>query len=137
MLRSAAQSTLAGRLSFTLLICASFTGTLLLSDQVSCSVGWTGNTAFKPYNERWKRVRRWYQKAFVVRSAARSYHSIQHREARKLLCDFAQDPGVSDFALKLKRQVQSIVVVTLAQMLSQLHSSNRFRSRIRTHCLLS
>ncbi|KAI0712881.1 cytochrome P450 monooxygenase [Fomitopsis betulina] len=57
-------------------------------------VGWTGNTAFKPYNERWKRVRRWYQKAFVVRSAARSYHSIQHREARKLLCDFAQDPGV-------------------------------------------
>ncbi|KZT69378.1 cytochrome P450 [Daedalea quercina L-15889] len=71
-------------------------------------VGWTGNVALAPYGETWRRWRKWFQKGFIARTAANSYHPIQCREVRRLLYDLLQKPD--DFVFALKRYTAAIVL---------------------------
>ncbi|EPT05741.1 hypothetical protein FOMPIDRAFT_1027275 [Fomitopsis schrenkii] len=71
-------------------------------------VQWTGNLGFAPYNDRWKRLRGWFQRGFIARSAQDSYRPIQRREVRRLLSDLAQHP--QDFRFSLKRYMAAIML---------------------------
>ncbi|KAH9917066.1 cytochrome P450 [Fomitopsis serialis] len=71
-------------------------------------VGWTGNLGFVQYNETWRRMRKWYQRAFIARSSADSYHPAQYRQVRRLLVDLLENPV--EFEHQLKRYSAGIVL---------------------------
>ncbi|KAH9917067.1 cytochrome P450 monooxygenase [Fomitopsis serialis] len=71
-------------------------------------IGWTGNLVFMQYNDTWRRIRKWYQRAFVVRASADGYHPLQCREVRRLLFDLLGNP--EDFVHQLKRYAAGIVL---------------------------
>ncbi|KZT69390.1 cytochrome P450 [Daedalea quercina L-15889] len=71
-------------------------------------VGWTGNVGFAPYDDRWRRLRKWFQRGFIARSALDSYHPIQYREVRRLLRDLPQN--TDNIVLELKRYTAAIML---------------------------
>ena len=73
----------------------------LSANFASYRVGWTGNLGFVQYNETWRRMRKWYQRAFIARSSADSYHPAQYRQVRRHLVDLLENPV--EFEHQLKR----------------------------------
>ncbi|KAH9834664.1 cytochrome P450 monooxygenase [Rhodofomes roseus] len=70
-------------------------------------IGWTSNTSLCGYNETWRRMRKWFQHAFIARSAVDSYHPVQRREARRLLLNLLHHPD--DFVYQIKRYTAGII----------------------------
>ncbi|KAH9924466.1 cytochrome P450 [Fomitopsis serialis] len=70
-------------------------------------IGWTSNTSLCGYNETWRRMRKWFQHAFIARSAVDSYHPVQRREARRLLLNLLRHPD--DFVYQMKRYTGGII----------------------------
>ncbi|KZT69367.1 cytochrome P450 [Daedalea quercina L-15889] len=70
-------------------------------------IDWSRNVAFRKNDDTWRRHRKWYQQAFIARSAVNGYQPLQLREVRRLLHDLLQNP--SDFTAGFKRYIASLV----------------------------
>lgn len=54
-----------------------------------------------PYTDQQRRMKKWFERTFIGRSASQDYRQIQRREVRRLLRDLVQHP--EGFASHVKR----------------------------------
>ncbi|TFY63634.1 hypothetical protein EVJ58_g3137 [Rhodofomes roseus] len=71
-------------------------------------IGWTGNIGWRPYDDTWKRQRRWFQQLLISASALKSHRPLQEHEVRRLLYDVVQHPA--DFISHIKRYAASLIL---------------------------
>ncbi|TFY60387.1 hypothetical protein EVJ58_g5185 [Rhodofomes roseus] len=71
-------------------------------------IGWTGHSAWRPYDDTWKRQRRWFQQSLISASAVKRNHPLQEREVRRLLYALVQHPA--EFISHIKRYSASLIL---------------------------
>ncbi|CCM01370.1 uncharacterized protein FIBRA_03420 [Fibroporia radiculosa] len=71
-------------------------------------VEFTANTAFLPYNDQWRRHRKWLQAAIATPKAIESLCPLQQRESLRLLVDLVNSP--EEFMLHIKRYPAALMM---------------------------